>query len=99
MKCYRKLYYYKEVVLRYNMKNSNNTTEPQDCPVLYKIQDRLLAIGFEDDENTSKNPELQKSIQNEISQHVMKCNHSKCQISYNARVEVGIQTKDGVYLK
>jgi len=79
--------------------NNTTTTEAENCPVLYEIQDRLLAIGWEDDENTSKNPELQKAIQNELSQHIMKCSHSKCQISYKARVEVGTQTKDGVYLK
>lgn len=81
--------------------NNTTTTEAENCPVLYEIQDRLLAIGWNDDgiTETSKNPELQKELQTELSQHIMKCSHSKCQTSYKARVEVGIQTKDGVYLK
>lgn len=79
--------------------NKTTTTEAENCLVLYKIQDRILAIGWEDDEDTSKNPELLNQLQNELSQHIMKCSHSECQTSYKARVDVGIQTKDGVYLK
>lgn len=79
--------------------NKTTTTEAENCLVLYKIQDRILAIGWEDDEDTSKNPELLNQLQNELSQHIMKCSDPQCQRSYKARVEVGIQTKDGVYLK
>ena len=39
MKCYRKLYYYKEVVLRYSMKNSNDRTQ--------QIEEAKLSLEWE----------------------------------------------------
>lgn len=79
--------------------NTNSTQNEKECSVIYKIQGDLLDIGYELDQNTSKNPKLVHELQQKLSKHIMICENSQCQISFKARVKVGIQDSLGNYLR
>jgi hypothetical protein len=75
-----------------------NTTITE-CEILDKLQGTLLAIGVDEETDESNNEDERQEIQFQMSQHFMNCTHLDCIKSFKARVEVGIQTTDGVYLK
>jgi hypothetical protein len=71
----------------------------EKCETLYKLQDDLLRIGVDETTDESLDEEKRQEVQFQMSQHFMTCTHPDCVTSFKARVEVGIQTTDGVYLK
>lgn len=71
----------------------------QECITLEKLQDTLLKIGIDEETDESNNEDELQEVQYQMSQHFMSCKHPDCITSFHARVEVGIQTTDGVYLK
>lgn len=70
-----------------------------NCLIVYKLQDEMLAIGINPITDECKDPELDHSLQQTLSKHLISCTHPQCQKSFIARVQVGLQTKDGEYLK
>jgi len=75
------------------------TTNVKECNILEKLQDTLLSIGVDEETDNSLDKEESQEIQFQMSRHFMTCKHLDCVTSFKARVEVGIQTVDGVYLK
>ena len=71
----------------------------QECNIIYDLQTEDLSIGFDAITDECENPELALDIQQRMSKHFSICDNDDCKISLNARVNVGIQTIDGIYLK
>ena len=70
-----------------------------NCILVYKLQDKILDIGIDPMTDESVNPQLEHELQQKLSKHLVSCTHPQCQKSFKARVEVGLQTDQGEYLK